>query len=81
MASGKFYLVWDISKANDLNKNNLCTKQRISVSEMINFVDKSNFEFEGKSRTKDKYPIITAYLPFNCFIVLDGNHRKILFRG
>lgn len=75
VGTGRFVIVWDISKVEKIVNNERVIRRKITVSELYEIVDKSGFEYETKSYNAEKPPVIAYYKPFNTYVIIDGNHR------
>ena len=75
VGTGRFVIVWDISKVEKIVNNERVIRRKIKVSELYEIVDKSGFEYETKSYNAEKPPVIAYYKPFNTYVIIDGNHR------
>lgn len=75
MGTGRFVIVWDISKVEKIVNNERVIRRKITISELYEIVDKSGSEYETKSYNAEKPPVIAYYKPFNTYVIIDGNHR------
>lgn len=75
VGTGSFIIVWDISKVEKIINCEETIRSRMNVKELYEIIDKSGFEYEEKSCSTEKPPVIAYYKPFNTYVVIDGNHR------
>lgn len=75
VGTGNFNLVWDVSKVETVVKCDKVICQKAIVKELYEIIDKSGFEYEGRSHSTNEPPTIVYYKPFNKYVVIDGNHR------